>query len=1112
MPLKKITRVLALCLLLLILCGSIPPLPVSAAGGQQSSAYKKKVISVVYDNSGSMNAGANKNAILYARYSLQILLSTLNQGDELVVFPMNNVKNILDKSPTPIEFTMGSGSCTAAIENVIDKDDIKTANGSTPFGTVTRAVEELCKRGMKTVSEAGDVEQDTEYWLVVMTDGDFGEIGTDADKLQQELRGKITPYSGLHTVYLALGKSAVDLTGSDLTRSAPFTALRAADKSNLIAGMQRVGNLISGKYTLPEDYFEVSGNTVTLDLERAAFSFRTISALLQDCPATLQSVTCNGSNITPIQSAALQGDPVIGIDAGCFAAMEGNPYFSSGKLQLTFSEAIPKEKISFTGEPALSIRTYFEVMGANGWERKDINYVNSNLTKNDRIRAGYEVFEQANGKQVDMASVFGGVEAKVSYAGKGYLIGEEIPLLVGKNEIGISVSVMNGVYTLNTSVMCVISENPTYYRIETQKKEIFDLNTNKVQVLFDVYDENKKLSLAELAAYQCELWGKRQDGSDLPITVTKEANGTITAQADLQGLPAGELCSVSMRVISPDNITREATVETKVRIHILALQLEKEGPESLSLTQYEMLHNTQAFHFTLTANNSIPLRFDDEGVNLRVTLGGRDIAGQMRQDANKLTFVPDGESLGADFTSPGQKELVVTVSAKENANVSAEARICFEVKPSVFALIPSSENKEFSVTTHQLISNRIGFCVVPTMDGHPISPEELTFGGSVGAFDITPFIRADGEGIRFVPTTETVGTERGVGDKKFSLHVGVKELPFLTATYESSFSVRECKWEIRLLPGAVTAVDRFAIEQSGAEFRMMVLRDDIPLEKEELEELLKGKEVAFSSATFDKNFLLPVGKETEVVEENGAGVIVYRVVRDQFLPIAGVTSMLIFNGDKTVHISCNGAEVEMIFSFAPSEVWSYIWRLLIILLIIYIIIYFVCGFRCKTFSPGRLVSITISDYRVQTSVKPINCTFRERYLWHLLRWLPWNLTMNQPDHKGLTFKADREDKKRSGKKTTGKDAVARFKMKSRPGATIMRASMRRELPQMTEFLRQLRKKTSAKLDLTPEQARGMFTLREEIGTYPKLDSSYFATVNKSGKIVKIQFYIFGRKK
>ncbi len=64
---------------------------------------------------------------------------------------------------------------------------------------------------------------------------------------------------------------------------------------------------------------------------------------------------------------------------------------------------------------------------------------------------------------------------------------------------------------------------------------------------------------------------------------------------------------------------------------------------------------------------------------------------------------------------------------------------------------------------------------------------------------------------------------------------------------------------------------------------------------------------------------------------------------------------------------------------------------------------------------------------------------------------------------------------------------------------------------MTDFLRQLRKKTNAKLDLTPSQVRGMFTLREEIGVNPKLDSSYFVTVNKFGKIVKIQFYIFGKK-
>lgn len=1100
MPMKKITRVLALCLLLLILCGSIPPLPVSAAGTGQSSAYKRKVISVVYDNSGSMTAPK----MPYAVYSLQILMSTLNSGDTLVIFPMNRASG-------GIEFTMNGGDCTQQIRAILDMDSIENNDGGTPFATVKKAVAELKNRGMKTVSEVGDVEQDTEYWLVVLTDGEFDTTGKSAQELERQLRNEITPYSGLHTIYLGLGNDAADLTGCDLTRSAPFTAIKVSAGSELTGGMQQIGNLISGKYPLPANYYEVSGNTVTLDLSRADISFRTITALLQNCPETLVSVTYNGKDITPTQSAILQGDSFIKIAAGFAATVEGNPYFSSGQLQFTFSGAVEKDKISFTGEPALSIRTYFEVMGANGWERKDINYVNSNLTKKDRIRAGYEVFEEANGRLVDMAAVFGGVEAKVSYAGKGYRIGEEIPLLVGKNEIVISVSVMNGIYTLNTSVMCIISENPTYYRVETQKKEIFDLTTNKVQVLFDVYDENKKLSLAELAAYQYTITAKRQDGSDLAVKITEASNGTITLEADMQGLPAGEICTATMRVVSPDSITREATVEMRVRIHILALQLEKEGPAALSLTQYELLRNTEGFRFVLTANNRVPLPFDDGGLLWRVTLGGRDIAGQMRQSGNELSFVPDKASLGEDFTSPGQKELVLTVSTKEDATVKAEARFTFEVKASVFTLVPFAENKVFSVTTHQLIGNRLGFGVTPMVDGHPVSLDELTYGGSIGAFDITPFLRAENGGLYFVPTAETVGSERGVGDKKLTFRLEMKELPFLTATYESAFEVRECKWEIRLLPGAVTAVNRFAIEKSRAEFRMMVLRDDIPLGREELAEMLNGREVRFSCTAFDKNFLLPVGAETEVTEEDGAGVIVYRVVRDQLLPVAGVTSMLIFNGDRTVHMSCNGAEADMIFTFAPSAIWSYIWRVLIILLIIYIIVYFVCGLRCKTFSPGKLVTVTVSDFRVQANVKLVNQTFREKYLWHLLRWLPWNLTMNQPDHKGLTFAIDREEAKRQGKKAKRSNAVARFKMKSRPGATVMRASMRRELPQMTDFLRQLRKKTNAKLDLTPSQVRGMFTLREEIGVNPKLDSSYFVTVNKFGKIVKIQFYIFGKK-
>ena len=77
---KKISIFLILCVFaFLIVC--VPKTNVKAA----ETDYTKKVVSVVYDNSGSMQG--DKDA--YATYSLQLLMGLLSERDELIITPLN---------------------------------------------------------------------------------------------------------------------------------------------------------------------------------------------------------------------------------------------------------------------------------------------------------------------------------------------------------------------------------------------------------------------------------------------------------------------------------------------------------------------------------------------------------------------------------------------------------------------------------------------------------------------------------------------------------------------------------------------------------------------------------------------------------------------------------------------------------------------------------------------------------------------------------------------------------------------------------------------------------------------------------------------------------------
>ena len=79
-----------LCLPMLLI-GSV-----SASDGtglnQQTSYTKNKVVSVLFDNSGSMTEvnGQDVYRWEYAKYALQTLMTTLGKNDTLIITPMNS--------------------------------------------------------------------------------------------------------------------------------------------------------------------------------------------------------------------------------------------------------------------------------------------------------------------------------------------------------------------------------------------------------------------------------------------------------------------------------------------------------------------------------------------------------------------------------------------------------------------------------------------------------------------------------------------------------------------------------------------------------------------------------------------------------------------------------------------------------------------------------------------------------------------------------------------------------------------------------------------------------------------------------------------------------------
>ena len=162
-------RIVSSVLAFIILISSVGMLSITASA---DSMYIKKIVSVVYDDSGSMLTDEKiENKVIspdwiYANYAMQTFCGMLNSEDQLFITYMSSARSVnggdlvckADKS----EITEGE------IQKSVDKIRDHNKAGATPYAAVEAAVEQLEKVENK--------DPNTQYWLVIITDGGFNDF------------------------------------------------------------------------------------------------------------------------------------------------------------------------------------------------------------------------------------------------------------------------------------------------------------------------------------------------------------------------------------------------------------------------------------------------------------------------------------------------------------------------------------------------------------------------------------------------------------------------------------------------------------------------------------------------------------------------------------------------------------------------------------------------------------------------------------------------------------------------------------------------------------------------------------------------------------------------
>ena len=153
-------RIISLLLMVLMILSLLLCFPLTASA---DSMYIRKVVSLVYDDSTSMNG----DKWAYANYATQVFTGMLNNEDKLYITYMSAVQD--DPSHEPDEVDLSSGAIQKSVDSIRDHDDRQ----DTPFAAVQTAYDKLL--------DVDDSNPNTQYWLVVISDGDFNEIIKESD-------------------------------------------------------------------------------------------------------------------------------------------------------------------------------------------------------------------------------------------------------------------------------------------------------------------------------------------------------------------------------------------------------------------------------------------------------------------------------------------------------------------------------------------------------------------------------------------------------------------------------------------------------------------------------------------------------------------------------------------------------------------------------------------------------------------------------------------------------------------------------------------------------------------------------------------------------------------
>ena len=311
-------------------------LPVRAATGDEIRA-PRKIISVVYDDSGSMFG----DRWVYANYAVQALIAQLNEQDTLYITFMSD-------PDTAVKMDLSD------LKKTVRKVRNWNHSRNTPVTSMDTAMSAL----EKTI----ETDRSTQFWCVIMTDGDFNDMeGTIQEKLNSFKGRTMSNDSALNVAYLAMGSGAV-AASSD--KNGGLYAYTAEDANDIASTMAQIANLISGRITA-DNVKQVDEKTISFHSDLPLYS---ISILSQQTTVSVDKAATAEESLSVDRNIALNAREPFD---SCKTELYGNAAVVSGggrviqpgTYTISFSEAVDKSALLVQYEPAIGMKLLVERSG-----------------------------------------------------------------------------------------------------------------------------------------------------------------------------------------------------------------------------------------------------------------------------------------------------------------------------------------------------------------------------------------------------------------------------------------------------------------------------------------------------------------------------------------------------------------------------------------------------------------------------------------------------------------------------------------------------------------------------------------------------------------------------